>query len=73
MTDLLDRLVEAHGGTKVYVLAAIEHGTRRVRIFGATGHPVQSWVVQAARDTGDYEVAGPGLTARRRAGPACGS
>jgi transposase len=37
-------------GTKVYVLAAIEHGTRRVRILGATGHPVQSWVVQQARN-----------------------
>jgi putative transposase len=37
-------------GTKVCVLAAIEHGTRRVRILGATGHPVQSWVVQRARN-----------------------
>jgi putative transposase len=33
-------------GTKVYVLAVIEHGTRRIRILGATGHPIQSWVVQ---------------------------
>jgi transposase len=37
-------------GTKVYVLAAIEHGTRRVRILGATGHPVESWVLQQARN-----------------------
>jgi putative transposase len=37
-------------GTKVYVLAVIEHGTRRVRILGATGRPVQSWVVQQARN-----------------------
>ena len=37
-------------GTKVYVLAAIEHGTRRVRILGATEHPVQAWVVQQARN-----------------------
>jgi putative transposase len=37
-------------GTKVYVLAAIEHGTRRVRILGATRHPVGSWVVQQARN-----------------------
>ena len=32
--DLLD-------GSKVYVLAASEHGTRRIRILGATEHPVQ--------------------------------
>jgi putative transposase len=37
-------------GTKVYVLAAIEHGSRRVRVLGATEHPVQSWVVQQARN-----------------------
>jgi putative transposase len=37
-------------GTKVYVLAAIEHGSRRVRILGATEHPVQFWVVQQARN-----------------------
>jgi len=37
-------------GAKVYVLAVIEHGTRRVRVLGATGHPVQSWVVQQARN-----------------------
>ena len=37
-------------GTKVYVLAVIEHGTRRARVPGATGHPAQSWVVQQARN-----------------------
>ena len=37
-------------GTKVYVLAAIEHGTRRIRVLGAAGHPVQAWVVQQARN-----------------------
>jgi len=38
-------------GAKVYVLTAIEHGTRRVRVLGATtGHPAQSWVVQQARN-----------------------
>jgi transposase InsO family protein len=37
-------------GAKVHVLAVIEHGTRRVRVLGATGHPVQSWVVQQARN-----------------------
>jgi putative transposase len=37
-------------GTKVYVLAVIEHGSRRVRILGAAEHPVQSWVVRQARN-----------------------
>jgi transposase len=37
-------------GAKVYVLAVIEHGTRRIRILGATEYPVQSWVVQQARN-----------------------
>jgi len=37
-------------GTKVYVLAVIEHGNRRVRVLGATQHPVQSWAVQQARN-----------------------
>ncbi len=37
-------------GTKVYVLAVIEHGNRRVRVLGATEHPVQSWVVQQPRN-----------------------
>ena len=42
-TDLLN-------GAKVYVLAVIEHSTRRVRVLGATEHPVQGWVVQQARN-----------------------
>ena len=37
-------------GSKVYVLAVIEHGTRRIRILGATEHPAQAWVVQQARN-----------------------
>jgi putative transposase len=37
-------------GTKVYVLAVIEHGNRRVRVLGATEHPVQSRAVQQARN-----------------------
>jgi putative transposase len=37
-------------GSKVYVLAVIEHGTRRIRVLGATENPVQSWVVQQARN-----------------------
>jgi len=35
-------------GTRAYVLAVIEYGSRRV--LGATEHPVQSWVVQRARN-----------------------
>jgi putative transposase len=37
-------------GTIVYVLAIIEHGSRRARVLGATDHPVQSWAVQHARN-----------------------
>ena len=50
-------------GTKVYVLAVIEHDNRRVRVPGATAHPLQSWVVQQARNLlMDLEVCvGPDL------------
>ena len=49
-------------GTKVYVLAVIEHDPRRIRILGATEHPVQSWVVQQARNLlMDLEDAGTGV------------
>jgi putative transposase len=37
-------------GTKAHVLAVIEHGTRRIRILGATEHPDQARVVQQARN-----------------------
>ena len=37
-------------GTKVYVLAVIGHGSRRIRVPGVTGHPVQSRVVAQARN-----------------------
>jgi hypothetical protein len=37
-------------GAKVYVLAVIEHGTRRIRVLGATENPAQSWGVQQARN-----------------------
>jgi transposase len=37
-------------GTKVHVLAVTGHGNRRVRVVGATEHPVWSWVIQQARN-----------------------
>jgi putative transposase len=43
IVDLLD-------GTQAYVLAVIEHATRRIRILGVTQHPAGAWTAQQARN-----------------------
>ncbi len=37
-------------GQRQYILAAIHHAGRRVRILGTTAHPTHAWVTQAVRN-----------------------
>lgn len=61
--ELLVLLGVTLAGTRLYVFAAIEHASHRIRVLGATAHPTASWMTQAARnlvmDLGDL-VSEPG-------------
>jgi transposase len=46
-------------GARMYVVAVIEHASRRIRVLGATAHPTASWVAQFVKNlVMDLEDAG---------------
>lgn len=52
-------------GQRQYILAAIHHASRRVRILGTTAHPTHAWVTQVVRNLlMDLEDAGQLSTVR---------
>jgi putative transposase len=50
-------------GARMYVLAVIEHASRRIRILSATAHPSAAWVTQARRNLA-MDLKDAGRTAR---------
>jgi hypothetical protein len=46
--DVIETIALA--GQRQYILAAIHHAGRRVRILGTTAHPTHAWVMQAIRN-----------------------
>jgi transposase InsO family protein len=50
-------------GARMYVLAVIEHASRRVRVLGAPAHPSAAWVAQAVRNLA-MDLDDAGCTAR---------
>jgi transposase len=46
-------------GQRQYILAVIEHASRRIRVLGTTAHPTADWVIQTIRNlVMDLEDAG---------------
>ncbi|WP_218136373.1 hypothetical protein [Nonomuraea jiangxiensis] len=48
-------------GQRQYILAVIEHATRRVRVLGTTAHPSATWVIQAIKPTPTPRTARPSV------------